>query len=505
MPQDEFATPLNDRADLMARLARAVTIDNGYLSDCPEDDIRMLQHLRPRLLGRAAHVWRPKRSEEKHFTLAVDFARRVHQQVDEDIVLQAAIFEAIFPPAGEVPIPPWVFEALDEPVESRRFDFQAMHSDLRMAPSQSPVWAPDGEVPDLTLPEARRWVIYRAGRYLDAGYEALHLGQIHLMGARDAGFEHVADLCRRIRRLAGQRGRRAGVLLDAHSHGIVRDGECLFDFTSRPLSARPRLGNADREDIILQWKAGTPGGRHPGGWDADRHPTLVEVDNWGGRTWPKEKWHDRAGRGMAGRWGRDDITWFAWQAEADRAAFLRYAHRFHRAIGPHVHFQPALTRTLGNDPQPHRPGGGHYYRANTPSPACPDGWGDEPIVAEIWQDPPPRSVEAPEPARRVALPGPVVLLGDIQSELGGVRGDTLCPFSRLEPIPGAGAICERLLVLPRPGEYRFVVATGGTGTEPLGQGLSPGGEPWVIRTRQPSEQVHIRFDYQRRTLTITPV
>ena len=81
-----------------------------------------------------------------------------------------------------------------------------MYSDLRMSEAQSVVWLEDGQVPDLTLPEARRWYIYRAGRYFDAGYEAVHLGQIHLVAARDAGFDYTAELISRIRRLAKQTG-----------------------------------------------------------------------------------------------------------------------------------------------------------------------------------------------------------------------------------------------------------------------------------------------------------
>lgn len=484
------------------RLARAVTLDNGCLSDCLEDDLRLLRRLGVKFAGRAAHVWRPTMSSEDHFRHAAAFAGRVHAEVDDDLVLQAAIFEAVFPQAGDIPIPAWVFEALGEPVEQRCFRFHELHSDLSSRNHQRSVWQPDGVVPDLTLPEARRWILFRAGAYLDAGYEALHLGQIHLMGARDTGFVHITNLCRQIRQLAAQRGRRRAVLLDAHTHGVVVDGQLLFDFASRPISAVPRIHDPHAEDLILQWKAGTPGGHHPGGWFAANHPTLVEIDNWGGRTFPLERWADRDDRARDSRWGRDDVTWLAWQDAPARADFLRYAHRSYTAAGPHVFFQPPIARTLGNDPLPHRPAGGAFYRANLASPACPDGWGDEDVIAELWTEPAPVPEPARTEARRVALPGPVVLLGELQRELGGNPGDTICPFSRLEPVSHENAICSRLLVLPRPGRYSFRVASGGTLMEPLGQGMSPGGQPWEIHTHAPAERVFVRFDYQHRTFEI---
>ena len=207
-----------------------ITLDNGYLTDHLTSDLAMLRTLGAKFIGRAAHVWVFPNNDDERFQQATDFASAVHQQVDDDIVLQCAVFEAIFPGVNTVPIPPWVFEVLGEPVEQRNFNFADMHSDLRMAPQQAFVWLDDGEVPDFTLAEARRWYIYRIGRYFDAGYEAIHLGQIHLVAARDAGFHHLAQLIATIRRLAQQRARRGEVIIDAHSHGIARQGQLLLDF-----------------------------------------------------------------------------------------------------------------------------------------------------------------------------------------------------------------------------------------------------------------------------------
>ena len=42
---------------LLHRLSRAVTLDNGYLTDHLDSDLRMMKRLGVKFIGRAAHVW----------------------------------------------------------------------------------------------------------------------------------------------------------------------------------------------------------------------------------------------------------------------------------------------------------------------------------------------------------------------------------------------------------------------------------------------------------------
>ena len=180
----------------------------------------------------------PPLDDEERLHQAAAFAEAVHSRVDPDTVLQAAIFEAIFPAVNHIHIPAWVFETLGQEPEARTFCFEDMYSDLTMSAQQRPVWLEDGQVPDLTLPETQRWFIYRAGRYMQAGYEALHLGQIHLTAARDIGYATTDAIIQRIRFLAQKMARRGEIIIDAHSHGIVRRGQLLLDVVSRPLSGK---------------------------------------------------------------------------------------------------------------------------------------------------------------------------------------------------------------------------------------------------------------------------
>ena len=182
---------------LCAYLSRAVTYNNGLGTKCLDDDLRMLREIGALFLGRSAYVWVLSPDDDEHFAQAAAFARRVHE-MNPNIVCQAGVFEAVYPDMDRIAIPAWVFEALGEPVQKRNFryadcfgpDFAAMYR-----------WSKFGDgcqVPDFTLPETRRWFYYRCRRYIDAGYEAIHLGQPHLYAGKDAGYRLYAELIARV-------------------------------------------------------------------------------------------------------------------------------------------------------------------------------------------------------------------------------------------------------------------------------------------------------------------
>lgn len=62
--------------------------------------------------------------------------------------------------------------------------------------------AKDGGIPDLSRQEARLWFYYRATRYIDCGYEALHMGKVHLYTANDKGMAKTTELFGMIREYA---------------------------------------------------------------------------------------------------------------------------------------------------------------------------------------------------------------------------------------------------------------------------------------------------------------
>ena len=102
--------------------------------------------------------------------------------------------------------------------------------------------AKDGGIPDLSRQEARLWFYYRATRYIDCGYEALHMGQVHLYTANDKGMAKTTELFGMImiREYAKIHGRRHKILLDAHTHGVNIRGKLLFGTGARGLQRRWR-------------------------------------------------------------------------------------------------------------------------------------------------------------------------------------------------------------------------------------------------------------------------
>ena len=185
---------LTDPAELNRILSRAVTLAQATVSPTMEDDLRMIGKVRPNFIGRAAYRWLHDETDTQHFTAAADWADRAHA-VDPQLVLQACLFEAVYPPIDDIPIPAWVFDDLGHDLEERNFSWQAMIGSVEIPGQGTGTTWHGGGVPDITLPESQRWFYYLAVRYLQAGYEALHLGQAHLIAGTDAGYRQFTPNC----------------------------------------------------------------------------------------------------------------------------------------------------------------------------------------------------------------------------------------------------------------------------------------------------------------------
>jgi hypothetical protein len=510
----DFDGSLSSRG-LCAYLSRAVTYANSLNFTPTDDDLRMLREMGALFLGRSAYVWYPVMPEEEHFRRAADFTRRIHA-INPRIICQAGVFEAVYPAVNEIPVPAWVFAEFGEPVENRCFRFGDMAGpDFAQLYRWTQFGDGQGVVPDVTLRETARYLYYRARRYIDAGYEAIHLGQPHLVAGRDVGYAIFEDLCNRIRAYARRAARRHLVLLDAHTHGIARHGRLLFDFHSRPLSARAWREKPER--ILLHLKGTSLGGITPSGWSCQRLPYLIEIDNWGGYSLAPDAWSDLDRRARSGRWGWDDIAWFAHQPAAERDHFLRYAHHWLRVQDPAAFFQMPARRLLGEAPVDFSDEDGPpqriwHYRANRRSEACADGFGQEDVIREIWQESEPAwladwHATAPALAAEGAaltadgqnVPEPVTLVGSLQTMLGGEADQSGCPFSRMRHC--GGGRFELATVIPWAGDTTFTVACGGTMTEIYRRNGLSGGPPLVLRTTRSPQHVRFAFDYRTRVVT----
>lgn len=356
-----------------------------YALDAPypnkEDDIRLIHHLGAKFIGRAIYRWGSEAVLTNKDYLAN--AKRLVQTVqknDPDVIFQAALFEQITPQVNTIPIPDWVFTALGLPPENRHFRYSDM---LNLHGKLVDHWSKDNSVPDITRPETQLWFLFLAGTYLEIGCEALHLGQIALIGMEDPDLHTWAAFLQKLRAYAKDHTRHHWVLLDAHtpSGGMVVNGKSLLDFNSFPLRiksvpAHPQQGVLEMgftDALFGRSKSAVA----PSRWHAAQMPYLVELDNFGISNHP----------GVPDTttiypWGYDEISWFYQQPEQYRNDWLHYAHNWIAAHDTNGHLQMPITRivTLGHK-QPRL-----KFRANTRSAGCPDGMNTEETIKAIWQE-----------------------------------------------------------------------------------------------------------------------
>lgn len=375
------------RRVLESYLARSVT-HAGLCASSPEastsclnDDIRMLTGIGAKFVGRAAYSWDVPQNDDAHFRQAAEAATAVHK-ADPQIILQACVFETIYKDASKIPVPDWVFTEFGMALEKRNFSYEAMLYDTGKYHDK---WMSGASVPDMSKRETKMWFFYRARRYIDAGFEDIHFGQVHLMDENDPQHRNWLDTLTRVRRYAAVKARRHFVLCDAHTHGVIVDGISLFDFNAWPMRPVEMPARPQHVELISGTRSGDSiygrslGGRTPSGWVCDSLPYLVEFDNWassgkGGHLGP----------GMPWLWGYDEICWFAHQDQTYRDAFLRYAWNWVRNEDPNGWLEMPTRRNLAD---PVVNGSINMYQANNKSQACPSGFSQEDTIRYVWEHP----------------------------------------------------------------------------------------------------------------------
>ncbi|MHB1452673.1 MAG: hypothetical protein ACYCYM_01790 [Saccharofermentanales bacterium] len=420
--------------------SRAVTswivLEGNDLDPIFEEDLRMTLRIGAKYLGRAASFswsgnWSATQINE-HFRLAKERAAIIHK-ADPEIILQGGVFEIVYKnTVNNTVIPAWVFEDFGLPVEKRNFRYTdvAFPAGHEYGPG---FWGngPDAAIPKIANVEAQMYFYYNICRYIDAGFEAIHLGQTEKMmyyqnENNAVEWDRVTTLGRAY---AKKHARRGVVLFDGHSNldspGIKVGNRLILDIQAAalvPNETRKLNGAMECEishfsDNWLQWIGRTGGGMHPLGFQIDTNFTILEFDNYGGNGKP----------GVATPqafyvWGYDDITWFALQPEWYRNQFLLECDAFLKtnvldSTGKQVYFlQPCLRRVLtSNQTMDYKPGSSFNvdfvldylgtektkytydeatkifsltvtkdYRANRQSDGCPNGSSQENTIREIF-------------------------------------------------------------------------------------------------------------------------
>jgi hypothetical protein len=365
------------REVLAQYLARSITMEglfNGH-GDL-DDNIRMLKSIGAKYIGRSLCLW----NGEARFLRNMERAR---QQVpkalaaDPDMVLEACVFETVSPDVEQIPIPDWVFTALEQPVETRNFVFTNM---IYTAVKQRRAMGRNAQVPDESRLETQLWFYYQAASYIDAGFEGIHFGQVEIMNKNDPDNAHWARLLALVRNYAAQHARRHMVLCNGHvpTGGLMHEGNPLLDFHAFPLRIKETPDQPQEAILQLGFSDGlynkSKGGRTFSGWTCAHLPYLVEFDNYGLSRHPGQP---NENGNFVWIWGYDEITWFAHQPKDYRAKWLQYAWDWVRKTDPNGYLEMPGSRTA-TSPET------RWYFANNPSPAVPNGLGDEEAIRAVW-------------------------------------------------------------------------------------------------------------------------
>jgi hypothetical protein len=359
-------------------LARSITME-GLLNGRGDlqDNIRMLKSIGAKYVGRALCLW----GAEGNFLPNLARAQEEIPQVlaaDPEMILEACVFETVSARVNSIAIPDWVFTALGEPVASRNFRYD----DMIYPEGQRRPMGRNAQVPDESRLETQLWFYYQAASYIDIGCEAIHFGQVEIMNKNDrdnARWEHLLSL---VRAHAARRARHHMVLCNGHvpSGGLLRAGRPLLDFHAFPLRVMETPEKPQEAILKVGFSDGiyghSKGGLTFSGWTCDHLPYLVELDNYGVSRHPGEP---NAKGEFNWVWGYDEISWFANQSQSYRSNWLQYAWSWVRQTDTNAFLEMPGSRTE-TSPLNHK----RWYFANKPSPAVPDGLGDEEAIRAIW-------------------------------------------------------------------------------------------------------------------------
>ena len=344
------------------------------------DDVRMVKDLGAKFIGRAIYRWggESRLNDPDYWSRAKELETEMHEY-DPEMILQGCLFEIVTRDVENVPVPKWVFDEFGEECEQRNFRYDDM---LNLDGIFVDHWRTGSSVPDISRKETQMWFVYLAGSYIGLGVEALHLGQISLIGMNDPKLDNWAMTIGKIRDFAKRYSRRGWVLLDAHTpqFGMVKDGVSLIDFNSFPLRIK-EVESAPFQGMLSRGHLDSLYGRSlgcvsPSGWECAHLPYLVEFDNFG----------RGAELGIADHklhfvWGWDEISWLAIQPESYRNEWLKYAHRWLRDNDPDGHLEMPGMRVITCDNETDG-----SYRANTKSSDCPIGYSQEATIKSLWAE-----------------------------------------------------------------------------------------------------------------------
>lgn len=347
-----------------------------------DEGARYILNIGAKYVLRAGGEWYASNGPTTFAAEAKEKLALVHS-VDPDVIFETCIFETVTSSIDKIKIPAYVFEAFGLKPEDRTFRMADTIFKDGYGINQMGL---NAHIPDITRLEHQMFVYYRATQYIDMGFEALHLGQVNLIGRNDPNDEAWTKVIGMIREYAKKHARRGYVIINAHGELInSNNGAQLVDMIVAPtrILASPdekdhevSEDNPQRCDIS---SGNAPDAVYnkrqlrtsPSGWSTDQYPYLVHLDNY-----------DDGVNGDHSKkeniWGWDETSWYLNQPQWYRVLFMKKIYDKIKKYDENGHFVLVMKGSGGKSLA------GVPYYVNNKSEYCPEGSGDEEFIKYIF-------------------------------------------------------------------------------------------------------------------------
>ena len=180
--------------------------------------------------------------------------------------------DRFLPGSTTFPSPSGCSEAFGKEPEERNFRFDDIRDEGGLYLGQ---WGENTCVPDMSREEAQMWFYFMAVKYMEAGIEAFHCGQVRLMasmGDSDNGYAGYRNLLSKIREAAKTKAARGNGYAWTPTWPTAvswSTAGTLFDFVSFPLRPKEIVGEPIKAKLEKGYLDSVIGYTQGGG-DAER-------------------------------------------------------------------------------------------------------------------------------------------------------------------------------------------------------------------------------------------
>ena len=268
------------RAVMETYLSRAITMDGlTKMTWCPyncppppadsydpaafDQEVAMLASLNARFIGRAVSLWESEELVDGTAARAATVVQRINQAYaaagNVPPIVQGAVFEILSTSVTGRPIEDATAAAFGYPT-GRAFHIDSMR--YQNMPTADTYWPNDDNTPstkvypDMSRLQTRMWFYQVATKYIKAGCEAIHFGQVDLMSKADPGHRYWWQMLSKVRAYAATNAARHLVLCDAHTAGMDGGKQPFYDPNPQNPLPPTQLGQTGSRQLLFDFHSG---------------------------------------------------------------------------------------------------------------------------------------------------------------------------------------------------------------------------------------------------------